>query len=250
MIRESLVAAAVLAALPVRAEDDPVLRHRIEQRLADAVHPSDGRVQVEVHGGKAVLDGRVSSLRALQRAEAAAREETPHVESKVALDVPARTDAGIRKDVLDVVRRAPGDNVFDTLEVGVEDGRVLLRGSVRNGWRRRDLEERVAEVPGVRAVNDQIALQSVSMYDERLRAGLFQAIYGSGRFAYLAHVPWRPVRIVVDGGKVTLAGVVGSELDRLEMEVICRDSPAMGVRNQLVVEGEVKAETPRNTTQS
>ena len=40
------------------------------------------------------------------------------------------------------------NTVFDSIEAGVEDGVVIMRGSINQPYRKSDLEKRVADIPG------------------------------------------------------------------------------------------------------
>jgi osmotically-inducible protein OsmY len=156
----------------------------------------------------------------------------------------ARTDADIRDAVADAVLDYPHYGVFDSVGVGVEDGVVTLQGSVRQPWRKKDIEQRVAEVAGVRELKSQIRVQPVSNFDDRLRRQLYRQFYGDvlERFAGLTNPP---VHIVVENGHITLTGVVSSQVDKVKLETIARGTLAFRVDNQIQVEGETGKEKAR-----
>ena len=155
--------------------------------------------------------------------------------------VPAAADTGrdemIREAAADAVLDYPYYGVFDSVDLGVENGVVVLQGSVRHPWRKEDIEKRVARVDGVREVKSEIRVQPVSFNDDRLRAELYRRIYGTVlvRFASSAY---QPVHIVVENGNVTLTGVVNSRVEKVQLETIARSTLSFGVDNRVQVESD------------
>jgi osmotically-inducible protein OsmY len=139
-------------------------------------------------------------------------------------------DAQIREAAADAILDYAYYGVFDSVDLGVEDGVVVMRGSVRHPWRKEEIERRVAGVDGVREVRSEIRVQPLSTGDDRLRATLYRRIYGDvlQRFA---GTPNPPVHIVVENGNITLTGIVNSR-------VIARSTLSFRVDNQLRVENE------------
>jgi len=104
--------------------------------------------------------------------------------------------------------------IFDDISVQVDEGTVTLRGKVTTPFKRNDLGERVALIEGVRAVRNEIEVLPVSIHDETLRRKVARAIYGNPAFWRYAAMPNPPIHIVVENGRVTLTGVVPTEVDR------------------------------------
>ena len=235
------LAATLLVALPALA-DDSALRKRIESRLEKAGVADYGQVEVDVADGAVVLRGFTTTLDAERRALKAARKEAKAAESRIRV-VPAPTaDPKIRKAVADAVLAYPYYGVYDSVGVGVEDGVVTLAGSVRQPWRKDDIERRVARVEGAREIRNEIRVQPVSNFDDRLRDQLFRRIYGSAMFERYAGWADPPIRIVVENGNVTLTGVVNSPVERAVLESIARGTLSFRVDNQVQVESEIEKE--------
>ena len=170
------------------------------------------------------------------------RAEGAHDAQALAVE---RKDFEIRKDVADQVLRYAWYTVFDSIEAGVEDGVVLLRGSVNQPYRKTDIEKRVAKIPGVKGVKSEIRVQPLSPFDDRLRRELVHRIYGDERFVQYASWAHPPIRIIVDRGRVTLTGVVGSTVEQQLVGHIARGTLAFAVDNQVKLESELKAEPVR-----
>ncbi len=235
----SLAALALLLAGPsARADDsDIATQAKIERRLERAGLLASGDLQVEVNGRTATLRGVVMTLEGRRNAERAARKEAKTVNNLIRVFPDARRDADILKDARNAVLRYPYYSVFDSVDLGVEGGVAVLRGSVRNDTHRRDIESVVAGVPGLRDVKNEIKVQSASFFDERLRRQLYLAIYGD-RLRSFAGRTDGPVRIVVDNGRVTLTGFVNSNVDRQVFGVIANSTLAFAVDNRIKVDGE------------
>jgi osmotically-inducible protein OsmY len=232
----ALATASLLLAGPVRADDTKTQR-KIEERLAKARLDSSADVKVTVTDGTARLEGAVASYEESYKAERAARREAKRVENRLAVGVEPRPDSEIRKDIEDAILRYAYYGVFDSVEVGIEDGVVVLRGSVYQPWRKDDLEARVAKVRGIKAMDSEIRVQGVSRFDEDLRRQLVRQIYGSQNFIQYANWPNPPIRIIVENGKVTLTGYVRSQVEQTLLGHIARQTLAFGVTNNVQVEG-------------
>lgn len=248
-LRKIGAASALLlaAALPALAEDAG-LAQRIEKRLDKAGVTAQGDIRVSTSGDRAVLDGAVLTVRAQREAEKAARKETKQVENRLRV-VPEqeRSDVQLLKAVRDQILRSPHYGVFDSVGATVEDGVLFLNGSVRRGYTKNDIVDRAAKVEGLRGLREDIAVQGVSTFDDRLRRQLYVQIYGE-RFTHFANPANPPVRIVVDRGRVTLTGSVPSNVDRVMLGHIARNTSAFKVDNRLEVDSERAKEARRNST--
>jgi osmotically-inducible protein OsmY len=149
-----------------------------------------------------------------------------------------RKDSEIRKDVVDQILRYPWYTVFDSIEAGVDHGVVVLRGSVNQPYRKTDIEKRVARIAGVKGVKSEIKVQGVSSFDDRLRRELYYRIYGDDRFVQYASWADPPIRIIVDRGRITLTGYVGSPVEQRLVGLIARGTLAFAVDNQVKLESE------------
>ena len=159
-----------------------------------------------------------------------------------------RKDAEIRKDVFDQILRNPWYTVFDSIEAGVAEGVVTLRGSVNQPYRKTDIEKRIARIEGVKGVSSEIRVQGLSSFDDRLRRELVQRIYADERFVQYASWAQPPIRIIVDNGRITLTGVVGSALEQQLVGHIARATLAFAVDNQVKLESDLRAEPTRKVS--
>jgi osmotically-inducible protein OsmY len=196
-----------------------------------------------------VLTGFTLTLDAERAAEKAARKETKTVESLIRVVPEKRADHEVRKAVAEAILRDPTYGVFDSVGVGVEQGKVVLQGSVNQPWRKDDLDRRVARVPGVTEITNEIRVQPASFHDDQLRLELYRKIYGSILFERYRSFPDPPIRIIVENGNVTLTGIVNSKVEQAVLGSIARGTLSFKVDNQVQVESEITTEPARKTSE-
>lgn len=241
------LAAGLFLIVPALA-DDTGLRQRIESRLGKARLSDHGQIAVEVTNGVAVLHGFTTTVDAQRRAEKAARKETKTVDNRLRVVPVPREDTEIRDAVADSILGYVHYGVFDSVGVGVEDGVVTLQGSVRYPWRKDDIERRVARLDAVREIRNDIRVQPVSSFDDRLRLQLYRRIYGNGLFQRYASYVNPPIRIIVERGNITLTGVVNSQVEKAVLSSIARGLLAFRVDNQVQVESAIEKEPSDKTS--
>jgi hyperosmotically inducible periplasmic protein len=230
-----ILACAVLLAAPARAATDASIQARIQARLTEAKLNADTHIQVTVEHGIARLAGTTPTLVDSRTAQRLAGKETKEVVNQVIVEPVPRTDAAIQKDVESAVLRYPWYGVFDAVGVDVNHGAVTVRGWVLEPWYRSGIVSGVARVPGVRALNDQIKVESNSPMDWWLRRRIYDGIYHSLTFEQWAPQWDKPLRIVVNNGHVILAGRVLSEVERQVAGNDALGTLAFSVKNEVQV---------------
>ena len=154
--------------------------------------------------------------------------------------IDARKDFQVLKDVATSVDRYTQFTIFDDVSASVKDGVVTLTGKVTMPYKRDDIEKRVAKVNGVVTVRDQITVLPVSQFDDELRYRIARSIYGHSNFWNYAIMANPPIHIVVEHGRVTLTGVVGSEVDRMLARSLATQFGAFSVTNALKTDAEMR----------
>ena len=239
----ALAAVSVILGAAAAGADDADVKRKVEERLAKAKVYSAADVRVSVEQGTVTLDGVASRMDAAYDAERAARKESKLVVNnlRVVTDV-ERKDSEIRKDVADRILTYSWYTVYDSIGADVENGFVLLRGSVNQPYRKTDIEQRIAGIPGVKGMKSEIQVQGVSGFDDSLRRQLVRRIYGDERFVQYASWAHPPIRIIVDRGRVTLTGYVNSRVEQQLLGNIARGTLAFAVDNQVKLESDRTAE--------
>jgi hyperosmotically inducible periplasmic protein len=135
--------------------------------------------------------------------------------------------------------------IFDNVEAQIDNGVVTLTGKVTMPFKSTDIAKRVARVEGVTAVRNRIQALPVSQFDDDLRVRLARAIYGHSNFIGYGSQANPPIHIIVDRGRVTLEGVVNSEVDRMLARSIAGSFLAFEVKNELKTTAEAREELER-----
>jgi len=164
-----------------------------------------------------------------------------------ALAVPAgaqglddRTNDEVFKDVSTTVLAYPQFTIFDDVSAVVADGVVTLKGKVTMPFKKLDIGKRVAKVPGVTRVENRIGVLPASQYDDELRYAVARAIYGSSAFWHYASMVNPPIHIIVEGGRVTLTGVVASHVERVMARSLAASFTALSVTSDLKTDQEMR----------
>jgi osmotically-inducible protein OsmY len=136
----------------------------------------------------------------------------------------------------------PQFTVFDNVQAQVDQGMVMLTGKVTMPYKSKDLEKRVAKIPGVTQVVNRIEVLPVSQFDDELRFRIARAIYGNSNFWGYGSMVNPPIHIIVDHGHVTLEGVVNSNVDRALARSLVSGFTTFSVTNNLKTDAEMRAE--------
>jgi hyperosmotically inducible protein len=132
--------------------------------------------------------------------------------------------------------------IFDDINATVENGDIVLTGKVTMPYKKNDLEKRIARIDGVRSVRNGIGVLPVSQYDDELRYRVARAIYGNASFWNYAAMANPPIHIIVEGGRVTLAGVVNSNVERMLARSLATGLGELSVTNALRTDSETRTE--------
>jgi hyperosmotically inducible protein len=122
----------------------------------------------------------------------------------------------------------------------VAGGHVVLTGAVTMPYKKDDIERRVRSVDGVQTVENRIAVLPVSATDDELRFRIARAIYGNSTFWNYAAMANPPIHIVVQHGRVTLVGVVGSNVERMLARSLATGFGEFEVKNELKTDAELR----------
>jgi len=157
-----------------------------------------------------------------------------------ALAQPERKDLQVANDVADAVNRYAFFTVFDDVNANVNQGVVTLTGKVTQPFKSDDIERRIAKVPGITRIVNRMSALPVSQFDDELRFRIARAIYGNANFWNYSAMANPPIHIIVERGRVTLTGVVQSEVDRMLARTLATQFGAMSIKNELKTVAEVR----------
>jgi len=152
-----------------------------------------------------------------------------------------RKDLQIFKDVSNTVLRYTRFTIFDDVSASIDQGVITLTGKVTMPYKRDDLENRIAKVPGVKRVDNSITVLPVSIYDDELRYRIARAIYGNSAFWQYATMTNPPIHVIVEHGNVKLTGVVNNNVERMLARSLASGFGGFSLTSELKTDAEVKA---------
>jgi hyperosmotically inducible protein len=231
---------ATLAAQPASAaRNDNQIQSTVTQKLAEKNQFRDLKANTE--DGIVTLTGSVVLYRDKLDAGKLARKSanSQGVRNLITVAGPLVSDGQLGQKLAQKLRyvRVGYDNAFDYFALGVKDGVVTVEGEDRTGVGRDEALSDIANMPGVKDVIDNVALEPVSILDDGLRVRAAQAIYRDSVLSKYAADPAHPIRIIVANGHVTLYGSVESNMDKVVAGIKANQlSGAFSVENKLEVE--------------
>jgi hyperosmotically inducible protein len=162
-------------------------------------------------------------------------------------DAPEATEAQqqkilkIAKDIHKAIVTLPQYGVFDNINYGIKGSTVILRGEASRPVLKSSAENVTKKIEGVSEVQNDIEVLPLSPNDDKIRAGVYAAIYryaplqkytanrgprGGPSVARMAAgitndppIGWHAIHIIVKNGNVTLNGVVDNETDQALAEM-------------------------------
>lgn len=160
-------------------------------------------------------------------------------------DTAAQTNIGSKTEIREIERkvfkkllRLPYYGVFDLINYQVDGDTVILSGKVARSRNKKDAENAIENIEGVKQIINNIEILPLSPFDNSIRSRLLRtyAAHGAGVFRYLRE-PNPSVRLIVEGGRITLEGVVATRGDYNLMNILANGvSDVFSVNNNLTVE--------------
>ena len=212
----SLLCASMLAQTNSAGRYDATIQAKVSKQLASKSQFHN--VQAAVQDGIVTLSGSVSLYQ--QKLDAAKRirktQNVQGVRNVIAVNGETVPDAALaaqldRKLYYD---RMGYDIAFNFVTASVQDGVVTLNGETRTEVGRDSALALVDTTAGVKDVVNNTKVAPVSFFDDDIRIRALRAIYRDPVLSRYAIDPAKPIRIVVDRGKLSLYGVVGSAMDK------------------------------------
>ena len=128
--------------------------------------------------------------------------------------------------------------IFDWIECEINPDRsATLRGQVTRPTLKTDAENALRKIEGIPSIDNQIEVLPISPGDDQIRIAVYRSIfrYESPLFRYATQsIP--PIHIIVNSGRVTLKGVVASDVDSQQARMAANGvSGVFEVKNELRV---------------
>ncbi len=197
-------------------QSDKAIQGIMEHLLTKQKVLTNNNIRVTVDTGVIVLKGTVRTIADMKRAEHDAYEVAPgyKIADDLSLEAVTVSDQQIAQDVKSSIRRHTFYTVFDWITLQVSGGNVILGGWVHQPWMKAIFVKQAERTVGVKAVKDEIVALPLSYYDDEIRYRIAGLIYNDPTFEDHMYDQDPPIHIIVDGGKVTLEGIVDNDRER------------------------------------
>jgi len=233
------VVATLALAAPALARDqapppDAQIQSQVEHKLSEQGITG---VTVAVHQRRVELTGTVRSAWAKHEAakQALSADDVLEVANDLTV-MQGEADDVIASAITARLRSFVFYTVFDTVRFEVKHGVVTLMGEVTAPFKAHEMATLASRVQGVQAVRNEIKTLPASASDDQLRQELASRIYDNPVFSDYAIQADPPIHIIVENGRVTLDGVVRSKVEKMQAEVIARNTfGVFSVQNDLRV---------------
>jgi len=212
----TLLSAMLVAQNPSAGRYDSSVQEKVMHQLSEKNQFRN--VQSSVEDGIVTLKGTVDlyqdKLDAAKKAKKV--EHATGVRNLIEVAGPTVADSQLAGKLAGKLRydRAGYDNLFNYFTLDVKDGVVTVGGETLSGVGRDSALSLVQRMPGVKDVVDKVAVSPVSPFDDNLRVRAARVLYRDPVLSKYALDPQRPIRIIVDRGKVSLYGAVDSTMDK------------------------------------
>src|ERR1700675_1124738 len=196
---------------------DATIETSVTHKLAD--NQKFKNVKSAVEDGIVTLSGTVGLYQdKLDAAKSAKKQKNVQgVRNLIEVAGPAVSDAQLHEQLarkLYYDRVGWYDSAFNYYTLSVNNGVATISGQTYNDVGRASALAIPYRMPGVKDVVNEIKVSSVSLFDDNLRRRTARAIYGDSALGKYAVDPARPIRIIIDGGHVSLYGSVDSAMDK------------------------------------
>ena len=210
------VSMAVPSAIAETAPNDSRIQAELTKSLSNAKFKD---IQASVQNGIVSLTGTVNVFAIKADAEKKAHKvkAVTAVRDDIQVAGPEVPDQVLQRKLMGKIqsdRIGYGTTTFNAISVAVENGVVTLGGSAYGPVDKNYAIADASYTAGVKGVVDNIQVDPVSMFDNRIRIATARAVYGYPSLNKYAIDPAQPIRIVVQNGNVTLEGVVMNKMDK------------------------------------
>jgi len=193
---------------------------RIQAELTKSL--SNGKfkdIQATVQNGAVSLAGTVDVYGVKEDAEKKVRKikTVTAVKDDIQVGGPVVSDEVLERKLMGRIqsdRIGYGTTTFNAISLKVQNGVVTLGGTAYGPVDKESALSDASYTPGVKGIVDNVQVDPVSTFDDRIRLQTARAVYGYPSLNKYAVDPVKPIRIVVQNGNVTLVGVVINQADK------------------------------------
>jgi len=159
--------------------------------------------------------------------------------SQIDVNAQGYSQRTLEQKVFKEIIRLPYYGVFDNIAFQVKGDTVYLTGKVVQPTTRKSAGRVVDRIQGVNSVVNDIEVLPLSGFDDSIRLRTLRTLQNGGSF-YRYFLGANPsVKIIVDGGNLTLEGLVANRGDKNLANILANGVfGVFSVTNNLIVENE------------
>lgn len=235
-----LLSASLFAQTSSAGRYDATIQTSVAHKLAD--NQKFHNVKSSVEDGIVTLTGTVDLYQdKLDAAKSAKKQKNVQgVRNLIEVAGPVVTDEQLHELLAKKLyydRVGWYDSAFNYYTLSVKNGVATIGGETYNDVGRDSALAIAYRMPGVKDVVNEIKVSQVSIFDDNLRARTARVLYRDSVLSRYASDPARPIRIIVDGGHVSLYGSVDSAMDKQIAGMRAGQVPGVfSVQNNLIVD--------------
>lgn len=239
---KAIAAFALAAALAVPAAFAQNNDAELQQAVQKTLHGSQFKnVQSSVQNGTVTLSGSVDVV----ASKLSADQKVHHVKgvqavsNQIQVNGTEISDQDLQAKLNKAITSELWGNVpvqFQAIGVQVQNGVATVSGHAAGPVAAADAMAVVENTKGVKDVVDDLQVDPVSDFDNRIRLQEFRAIYGYPMLNQYVMDPAKPIRIQVANGHVTLYGTVDTQAQKNAAGIQANTVPGVfSVTNDLQV---------------
>lgn len=149
---------------------------------------------------------------------------------------PANQSEELEERISEAILSSARYGVFDGVSFEVDGGEVVLAGFVVMPMTKKEIGLYVAKVDGINKVTNNIEVLPLSGMDAAIRRQIFNKLFSTADMYRYAMGASPSIHIIVNGGKVTLEGIVSSEADKKIALLASRGVPGVfSIKSNLII---------------
>lgn len=142
-------------------------------------------------------------------------------------------DRRLADQIVESIQRYGKYSIFDDVYFRIDNRNVVLEGRVTIPLKKEEIGKRIEKIDGIRSLTNDIGVLPLSQMDQRLRNAVASAIYNHPSFWRYAEQANPSIHIIVENSRITLTGVVDSQVDRMLAFSLAQVGGNLGVENKL-----------------
>ena len=159
--------------------NDQKIAESVQKRLQDHKVLKNNEINITVIWDTVILIGTVSNIRLKNKVGEQACKATKKyiITNNLEIAQSSLIDQQLQDNIVKQLHKDAFSSIFDWVEFDFNNGVVTLTGWVNEPWHKKTYEHAIEKVPGVIKIDNEIQIESHSIYDDDLRNQAANLIY-------------------------------------------------------------------------